>query len=66
MLEEARLDMKPFNILTYLCTTLGLQNSVVLQSDVSLLLQIINIKEIFLELRRLSLECLILYESDLL
>ena len=37
----------------------------VLQSDVSLFLQLIQMKEIFLELRRLSLKCLILYESDL-
>ena len=65
-LGAARADLEPFSVLRFLCKSIGLERSVVLQSDVSLFLQILGLKEILIEIRRLELDRLILYESDML
>lgn len=62
----ARANLEPFSVLRFLCKLIGLEKSVVLQSDVSLFLQILGLKEIFIEIQRLELDRLILYESDML
>ena len=66
IIAAVRVNLEPFSILRFLCQQIGLERSIVLQSDVSLLLQIVGLKEILTEIQRLELDRLILYESDML
>ena len=59
-------DGEPFSPLQFLAKNLQLELSVILQSDISLFLLLMQIQEIFPRIKRLALDSLTLYETDFL